>query len=265
MLAPWPRLAQLSPSASARRAVAAPPFSADEATNLAALAKALADPTRLRILDAVRKASPEAIRQCRAHTPDSTCPSPALAKHLRLLVAAGVLGSVRAGLRTHESPASRRTQGADRMAEMTAGTAAAPRRSRQRAVTLAKGSRAAGGVRLRRGRGSAADRGRARGAYRARYAAAARQVAGESTRAPARPARRLTRRARCSRGAVLARPAGATARHSEACLTRLRQPDGGLTSCTRARSCSTLGSGGGIDVCPPLAASDPPERPTAWT
>src|SRR5208283_924073 len=74
-----------------------PDLSADQAISLAALTKALADPTRLRIIDAVRKASPEAVCQCEL-LPLFEMSQPALSKHLKVLVAAGVLGSERRGL-----------------------------------------------------------------------------------------------------------------------------------------------------------------------
>lgn len=61
------------------------------------VAKALADPTRLRILDAVRKASPEAICQCEL-LPLFQMSQPALAKHLKVLIAAGLLSTERRGL-----------------------------------------------------------------------------------------------------------------------------------------------------------------------
>ncbi|HME04872.1 MAG TPA: metalloregulator ArsR/SmtB family transcription factor [Solirubrobacteraceae bacterium] len=64
---------------------------------MAALTKALADPTRLRIIDAVRKASPEAVCQCEL-LPLFNMSQPALAKHLKILVSAGVLGTERRGL-----------------------------------------------------------------------------------------------------------------------------------------------------------------------
>ena len=74
-----------------------PDLSPDEATRLAILVKALADPTRLRIIDAVRKASPEAVCQCEL-LPLFAMSQPALAKHLKVLTAAGVLRSERRGL-----------------------------------------------------------------------------------------------------------------------------------------------------------------------
>jgi ArsR family transcriptional regulator, arsenate/arsenite/antimonite-responsive transcriptional repressor len=61
------------------------------------MTKALADPTRLRIVDALRKASPEAVCQCEL-LPLFDMSQPALAKHLKVLVAAGVLHSERRGL-----------------------------------------------------------------------------------------------------------------------------------------------------------------------
>jgi len=74
-----------------------PDLSAKQARSLALVTKALADPTRLRIVDAVRKASPEAVCQCEL-LPLFDMSQPALAKHLRVLVAGGVLGGERRGL-----------------------------------------------------------------------------------------------------------------------------------------------------------------------
>ncbi|MDQ6803410.1 MAG: metalloregulator ArsR/SmtB family transcription factor, partial [Actinomycetota bacterium] len=54
------------------------------------------DPTRLRIVDAIRKADPEAICQCEL-LPLFEMSQPALAKHLKVLITAGVLGSERRG------------------------------------------------------------------------------------------------------------------------------------------------------------------------
>jgi ArsR family transcriptional regulator len=59
--------------------------------------KALADPTRLRIVDTVRKASPEAVCQCEL-LPLFGISQAALAKHLKVLTAAGLLGVERRGL-----------------------------------------------------------------------------------------------------------------------------------------------------------------------
>ena len=65
--------------------------------DLAAVVKALADPTRLRIVDALRKTAPEAACQCEL-LPLFDMSQPALAKHLKVLVAAGVLATERRGL-----------------------------------------------------------------------------------------------------------------------------------------------------------------------
>jgi ArsR family transcriptional regulator, arsenate/arsenite/antimonite-responsive transcriptional repressor len=77
-----------------------PDLSVNAAAELAAVARALADPTRLRILDTLRKAAPAAVCQCEL-LPLFEMSQPALAKHLRVLVAAGVLGSERRGLWTY--------------------------------------------------------------------------------------------------------------------------------------------------------------------
>ncbi|MGA2321835.1 MAG: metalloregulator ArsR/SmtB family transcription factor [Solirubrobacteraceae bacterium] len=77
-----------------------PDLTVDEAARLAALAKALADPTRLRVVDALRKASPDAVCQCEL-LPLFDISQPALAKHLKVLIAAGVVGRERRGLWTH--------------------------------------------------------------------------------------------------------------------------------------------------------------------
>jgi ArsR family transcriptional regulator, arsenate/arsenite/antimonite-responsive transcriptional repressor len=74
-----------------------PDLTAEEALSLAVVTKALADPTRLRIVDALRKASPEAVCQCEL-LPLFDMSQPALAKHLKVLVAAGVLHTERRGL-----------------------------------------------------------------------------------------------------------------------------------------------------------------------
>ena len=81
---------------------------ADRALELATVVKALADPTRLRILDAVRKAAPEAICQCEL-VPLFEMSQPALSKHLKVLIAAGLLGSAKRGLWTYyyERPEAR--------------------------------------------------------------------------------------------------------------------------------------------------------------
>jgi ArsR family transcriptional regulator, arsenate/arsenite/antimonite-responsive transcriptional repressor len=74
-----------------------PDLSEEEARGLAVITKALADPTRLRILDAVRKASPEAVCQCEL-LPLFQMTQPALAKHLKVLIAAELLRTERRGL-----------------------------------------------------------------------------------------------------------------------------------------------------------------------
>jgi ArsR family transcriptional regulator len=72
-------------------------MSGEDAARLAVLVKALADPTRLRIVDTVRKASPEAVCQCEL-LPLFDISQAALAKHLKVLVTAGLLGVERRGL-----------------------------------------------------------------------------------------------------------------------------------------------------------------------
>ena len=68
-----------------------------QAGTLARVAKALGDPTRVMIVDALRRASPEAVCQCEL-LPLFEMSQPALAKHLRVLVGAEVLASERRGL-----------------------------------------------------------------------------------------------------------------------------------------------------------------------
>ena len=77
-----------------------PDLSAASATGLATVVKALADPTRLRIVDTLRKASPEAVCQCEL-VPLFDMTQPGLAKHLRVLVSAGILGTERRGAWTY--------------------------------------------------------------------------------------------------------------------------------------------------------------------
>ena len=79
---------------------AQPSVDAEQAGALAAVAKALGDPTRLRIVDAVRSAAPEAVCQCEL-LPLFDMSQPALAKHLRVLVDAGILASQRRGTWTY--------------------------------------------------------------------------------------------------------------------------------------------------------------------
>lgn len=77
-----------------------PDIDARQAGTLASTFKALADPTRLRIVDVLRKASPEAICQCEL-TPLFQISQQALSKHMKLLVGSGVIGSERRGLWTY--------------------------------------------------------------------------------------------------------------------------------------------------------------------
>jgi ArsR family transcriptional regulator, arsenate/arsenite/antimonite-responsive transcriptional repressor len=77
-----------------------PDISGEDAARLAVLVKALADPTRLRIVDAVRKASPQAVCQCEL-LPLFDISQAALAKHMKVLLAAGLLGVERRGLWTY--------------------------------------------------------------------------------------------------------------------------------------------------------------------
>jgi ArsR family transcriptional regulator len=74
-----------------------PDLTAEAAVGLAATVKALADPTRLRIVDALRKSAPEALCQCEL-LPLFDMSQPALSKHLKVLVGAGVVGTERRGL-----------------------------------------------------------------------------------------------------------------------------------------------------------------------
>jgi ArsR family transcriptional regulator len=77
-----------------------PQLSASAALELAVVVKALADPTRLLIVDALRTAAPEAICQCEL-TPLFEMSQQALSKHLKVLTSAGVVGSERRGLWTY--------------------------------------------------------------------------------------------------------------------------------------------------------------------
>ena len=77
--------------------VALPELDPGEAAELAAVFKALGDPTRLRIVDALRASAPEALCQCEL-LPLFDMSQPALAKHLKVLAAAGVIGTERRGL-----------------------------------------------------------------------------------------------------------------------------------------------------------------------
>jgi ArsR family transcriptional regulator len=74
-----------------------PDLTPGAAVELAVLVKALADPTRLRIVDALRKSAPEAICQCEL-LPLFSMSQPALSKHLKILVNAEIIGTERRGL-----------------------------------------------------------------------------------------------------------------------------------------------------------------------
>jgi ArsR family transcriptional regulator len=77
-----------------------PDVSREQAALLASVAKALGDPTRLRIVDAVRKADPEAICQCEL-LPLFAMSQAGLAKHLKVLVDAQILASEHRGTWTY--------------------------------------------------------------------------------------------------------------------------------------------------------------------
>jgi ArsR family transcriptional regulator, arsenate/arsenite/antimonite-responsive transcriptional repressor len=87
----------LSPRERGCCAPAEPELGADEAAGLAAVCKALGDPTRVLIVDALRASAPEAMCQCEL-LPLFDMSQPALAKHLKVLVSAGVIGTERRGL-----------------------------------------------------------------------------------------------------------------------------------------------------------------------
>src|SRR5690349_13778282 len=74
-----------------------PDLTASAAAKLATVVKALADPTRLRIVDTLRKSAPEALCQCEL-LPLFDMSQPGLAKHLKVLVNAGIVGTERRGL-----------------------------------------------------------------------------------------------------------------------------------------------------------------------
>ena len=74
-----------------------PDLDVDGAIELAATVKALADPTRLRIVDALRKSAPEALCQCEL-APLFDMSQQALAKHLKVLIGAGVVATERRGV-----------------------------------------------------------------------------------------------------------------------------------------------------------------------
>src|SRR3954462_5466005 len=77
--------------------VALPQLDSEAAGGLAAACKALGDPTRILIVEALRAAAPEAVCQCEL-LPLFDMSQPALAKHLKVLVGAGVVGTERRGL-----------------------------------------------------------------------------------------------------------------------------------------------------------------------
>jgi len=81
-------------------AAVVPDLQPQEALEMAILVKALADPTRLRIVDAVRKSAPEALCQCEL-LPLFEMSQAAVAKHLKVLTGAGVLGAERRGAWTY--------------------------------------------------------------------------------------------------------------------------------------------------------------------
>lgn len=64
---------------------------------MASVAKALGDPIRLRIVDTLRTARPEAVCVCEL-TPLFDVSQPAISKHLKVLRAAGVIDVERRGL-----------------------------------------------------------------------------------------------------------------------------------------------------------------------
>lgn len=88
-----PRARQTGPR---EHAPVIPDLQPGEAAELAITVKALADPTRLRIVDAIRKAAPEAICQVEL-LPLFDMSQAAVAKHLSVLTSADVLGSERRG------------------------------------------------------------------------------------------------------------------------------------------------------------------------
>jgi len=87
-------------SAGCSVTAAQPALPVEQATALANAAKALGDPTRLRIVDVVRKSAPEAVCQCEL-IPLFEMSQAGLAKHLRVLVDAGILASQRRGTWTY--------------------------------------------------------------------------------------------------------------------------------------------------------------------
>jgi ArsR family transcriptional regulator len=82
------------------RAAVEPDLGSVQAFRLASTIKALADPTRLRIVDTLRKAAPEAICQCEL-VPLFDLSQQALSKHLHVLCGAGLIARERRGLWTY--------------------------------------------------------------------------------------------------------------------------------------------------------------------
>jgi ArsR family transcriptional regulator, arsenate/arsenite/antimonite-responsive transcriptional repressor len=80
-----------------------PELSDERTAELVRIAKALADPTRLRILDTLRAAAPKALCQCEL-TPLFEMTQPAVAKHLKILVEAGIVGAERRDMWTYYYP-----------------------------------------------------------------------------------------------------------------------------------------------------------------
>jgi ArsR family transcriptional regulator len=74
-----------------------PDVTEEQADDIAAVAKALGDPTRLQIVDTVRKAAPEAVCVCELQ-PLFDISQPAISRHLKVLRDAGVLAVERRGL-----------------------------------------------------------------------------------------------------------------------------------------------------------------------
>ena len=79
---------------------ATPRVNVDEAAALARVAKALGDPTRLRIVDTIRASAPEAVCQCEL-LPLFSMSQAGLAKHLKVLVEAGIIAAERRGAWTY--------------------------------------------------------------------------------------------------------------------------------------------------------------------
>lgn len=86
-----------TPRTAADLPVAVTEIDAEQAARLSVVVKALADPTRLRIVDALRVAAPQTISQSQ-FLPLFDMSQPALAKHLKILTDAGVVRVERRGL-----------------------------------------------------------------------------------------------------------------------------------------------------------------------